>query len=195
VVGRRYGHGVPLLVAAVAVLVVAVAVTALAVRRLTRLRLGVEDAWRHLDSALEQRHEVVDALLAAVAPLAVTRETTDRVAEARADAALPGAPPPVQAHAEQTLVRSVDQLIVQVDAAPAVAADAQQVKGVRQRLLAADARILERHRAYDLASAELAAALNGRLGHALGTLAGVVEVEPYDPGAGPPDDRVEPERI
>jgi LemA protein len=194
VVGRRYGHGVPLLVAAVAVLVVAVAVTALAVRRLTRLRLGVEDAWRHLDSALEQRHEVVDALIAAVAPLSVTRETTDRVAEARADAALPGAPPPVQAHAEQTLVRSVDQLLVQVDAAPAVAADAQ-VQGVRQRLLAADARILERHRAFDLASAELAAALDGRLGHALGTLAGVVEVEPYDPGAGPPDDRVEPERI
>ncbi|HSK54499.1 MAG TPA: LemA family protein [Jiangellales bacterium] len=184
----------PLLVAAVVVLVVAVAVTALAVRRLTRLRLGVEDAWRHLDSALEQRHEVVDALIAAVAPLEVTRETTDRVAEARADAALPGAPPPVQAHAEQTLVRSVDQLLVQVDADPDVAADAQ-VKGIRQRLLAADARILERHRAYDLASAELAAALDGRLGHALGALAGVVEVEPYDPGAGPPDDRVEPERI
>ena len=180
-----------MLVAAVAVLVVAVVVTALAVHRLTRLRLGVEDAWRHLDSALEQRHEAVDGLLAAVAPLGLSGETTDRVAEARAAAALPGAPPPVQALAEQSLARSVDQLLVQVDA---VAADSR-LKDVRERLLAADARIVARHRAYDLAAAELAAALDGRLGRALGALSGVAEVEPYDPGAGPPDDRVETERL
>ena len=184
-----------MLVAAVAVLVVAVVVTALAVHRLTRLRLGVEDAWRHLDSALEQRHEAVDGLLAAVAPLGLSGETTDRIAEARAAAALPGAPPPVQALAEQSLVRSVDQLLVQVAAVPAVDADAR-LKDVRERLLAADARIMERHRAYDLSSSELAAALDGRLGRTLGALSGVAEVEPYDPGAGPPDDdRVEPERI
>ena len=183
-----------MLAAALAVLVMAVVVTALAVHRLTRLRLGVEDAWRHLDSALEQRHEVVDGLLAAVTPLGLSGETTDRVAEARAAAALPGAPPPVQALAEQSLARSVDQLLVQVDAVPAVAAHIR-LKDVRERLLAADARILERHRAYDLAAAELAAALDGRLGRALGTLSGVAEVEPYDAGTGPPDDRVEPERI
>jgi len=183
-----------MLVAAVAVLVVAVVVTALAVHRLTRLRLGVEDAWHHLDSALEQRHEVVDGLLAAVAPFGLSGESTDRVTEARAAAALPGAPPPVQALAEQSLARSVDQLLVQVDADPAVAADTR-VKEVRERQLAADGRILERHRAYELAAGELTAALDGRLGRALGALSGVAEVEPYDPGAGPPDDRVEPERI
>jgi hypothetical protein len=129
-----------------------------------------------------------------VAPFGLSGESTDRVTEARAAAALPGAPPPVQALAEQSLARSVDQLLVQVDADPAVAADTR-VKEVRERLLAADGRILERHRAYELAAGELTAALDGRLGRALGALSGVAEVEPYDPGAGPPDDRVEPERI
>ena len=185
-----------LLVAAVVVLMAAVVVLAVAVGRLTRLRSGVEEAWRQLDLALQDRHAVVDELLAAVRPHAASAESADRLAELRAAAALPGAPPPVQARTEQALARTVDQILVQVDAQPGAPAD-ERLREVRHRLLTADARIVERHRTYDLAAAELARALEGRVGRVISAVAGVHAVEPYDPteASEPPDDRVQPGRI